>query len=172
MCAAVPFTRFVAVLEHVATAEPRLVATPSKRVSQESQKDYSDSDTIDRAAPCYDSWAPSAVLLAVAFSAISLAMSPRVFPSVTIPSFLAVEIRLSSGVDAGGVVDVTSLEKVVNSFYALSNSLRAWPMDLASSGILFGPQRKRTASTSTTTIISHPVTANPIPPATPWSCIS
>ena len=103
------------------------------------------------------------VLLAVAFSTSSLEMISLFFPSVEIPSFLAVEIRVSSGAGAVGAVGFSSPGKVVNSFCAFSNSLRACPIDLASSGILFGPQRKTTASTPTTIIISQPVTANSVP---------
>ncbi len=92
----------------------------------------------------------------VDLSAISLAISSFVFPSVDMPRLLAATINGSVDAvsDVVGVVGAVVSEAVAEaSFVALSNSFFARPMERASSGSFCGPQMKITSMTPMT--INH-----------------
>ncbi len=89
-------------------------------------------------------------------SAISLAISSFVLPSVVIPKFLAAMIKGSAEVSVVGLVVVPADE---TSFAAFSNSFLASPMDLANSGSFCGPQRKITSKIAAMISHSYPTKA-------------
>jgi hypothetical protein len=90
------------------------------------------------------------------FSAISLAISSFVLPSVVIARLLAATISGSVSALVEGTLVVATDD---TSFVTLSNSFLARPIDLASSGSFCGPQRKTTSKIATTINHSYPIRA-------------
>jgi len=66
---------------------------------------------------------------------------------------------ISESVVVAGEVDVDAVGELI-SLDAFSNSFLAIPMDRASSGSFWGPQRKMIAMTAMTTSHSYPTSAN------------
>lgn len=112
--------------------------------------------SISHASKAIETSPERRVYFLAVFSAISLAISSFVLPSVVIPRFLAATI---SGSVSAVVVGAPVVPPNDTSFAAFSNSFLARPIDLASSGSFCGPQRKTTSKIPTTINHSYPTRA-------------